>query len=34
MEVGQQCEVVLGCRVSPKQKAEIVEMVRADKPDA
>ncbi len=34
MDVGQECEVVLGCRVSPKQKAEIVEMVRKEKPDA
>ena len=34
MAVGEACEVVLGCRVSPKQKAEIVKMVRKYKPNA
>jgi phospholipid-transporting ATPase len=33
MDVAEKCEVVLGCRVSPKQKADIVKMVRNFKPD-
>jgi len=27
------CDVVLGCRVSPKQKADIVEMIRVRFPN-
>ena len=33
MKIGERCEAVLGCRVSPKQKAAIVKMVRKAKPD-
>ena len=31
--IGENCKVVLGCRVSPKQKAEVVKMVREAKPE-
>jgi phospholipid-transporting ATPase len=34
IEVTAQCTSVVCCRVSPKQKADVVEMVRANKPDA
>lgn len=33
MKVAEKCKAVLGCRVSPKQKAEIVKMVRDAKPE-
>ncbi len=33
MSIADQCQVVLGCRVSPKQKASVVTMVRKSKPD-
>ena len=29
-EIAQNAEVVLACRVSPKQKADIVQMVRGN----
>ena len=28
MEIAEQCETVIGCRVSPKQKEEIVLLVK------
>lgn len=34
IEVTQNADVVLACRVSPKQKAEIVQMVRKNAPRA
>lgn len=34
IEVSQKADVVLACRVSPKQKAEIVQMVRKNAPRA
>ena len=34
IEVSQKADVVLACRVSPKQKAEIVQMVRKNAPSA
>jgi len=34
MKIGDSCKVVLACRVSPKQKADIVKMVRKEKPSA
>ncbi len=30
--IGDRCKAVVGCRVSPKQKAEIVTMIRKAKP--
>ncbi|EAS00612.2 phospholipid-translocating P-type ATPase, flippase family protein (macronuclear) [Tetrahymena thermophila SB210] len=33
MEISNECDVVLACRVSPKQKQEIVAMVRKAKPN-
>ncbi len=33
MNIANSCEVVLACRVSPKQKQEIVTMVRIAKAD-
>lgn len=32
MKIADQCSVVLACRVSPKQKQEIVSLVRDQKP--
>ena len=32
MRIGDACKVVLACRVSPKQKADVVTMVREAKP--
>lgn len=32
IKIAQVCNSVLACRVSPKQKQEIVSMVRAEKP--
>ena len=34
VQLSQRAEVVLACRVSPKQKADIVQMVRNQQPDA
>ena len=33
MEIAGVCKVVMACRVSPKQKQEIVSLVRKEKPD-
>lgn len=33
VDIADNCSVVLACRVSPKQKAEIVTLVRSNKPD-
>jgi phospholipid-transporting ATPase len=33
MEIGEQCEAVMCCRVSPKQKSEVVALVRRTKPN-
>jgi phospholipid-transporting ATPase len=32
MKIAEKCSVVLACRVSPKQKQEIVSLVREQKP--
>lgn len=32
MQIAEKCEAVVACRVSPKQKAEIVQLVRREKP--
>eukprot|EP01017_Pseudomicrothorax_dubius_P030855 TRINITY_DN387_c0_g1_i14.p1 TRINITY_DN387_c0_g1~~TRINITY_DN387_c0_g1_i14.p1 ORF type:complete len:525 (+),score=144.03 TRINITY_DN387_c0_g1_i14:3-1577(+) len=34
VEIGNQCKAVVACRVSPKQKQEIVSLVRHHKPEA
>ncbi|MGF1925959.1 MAG: HAD hydrolase family protein [Bacteroidia bacterium] len=34
MTIGEICQTVLACRVSPKQKQEIVTLVRREKPQA
>jgi len=34
IEIAERADVVLACRVSPKQKAEIVQMVRNKDPSA
>lgn len=33
IEITDKCEVVLGCRVSPKQKAQVVALLRNAKPN-
>ena len=33
MKLTDFCEVVIACRISPKQKAEIVNFIRTYKPD-
>eukprot|EP00828_Plagiopyla_frontata_P008112 TRINITY_DN13977_c0_g1_i1.p1 TRINITY_DN13977_c0_g1~~TRINITY_DN13977_c0_g1_i1.p1 ORF type:complete len:259 (+),score=36.82 TRINITY_DN13977_c0_g1_i1:65-841(+) len=33
MQIADQCQVVIACRVSPKQKQEIVTLVRTNKPE-
>ena len=32
MEIAEKCTVVIACRVSPKQKQEVVSLVRKEKP--
>jgi len=34
LKIADNCAAVLACRVSPKQKADIVRFIRAKKPDA
>ena len=34
VDVAKECDSVVCCRVSPKQKADVVEMVRLDSPKA
>jgi phospholipid-transporting ATPase len=33
MEIGSQCRAVVCCRVSPKQKQEVVSLVRKERPN-
>ena len=33
MQIASVCKVVMACRVSPKQKQEIVSLVRKEKPN-
>ena len=30
MKIGEKCSVVMACRVSPKQKQEVVSLVRTE----
>lgn len=34
MDIAERCKAVVACRVSPKQKAEVVQLVRGEKREA